>query len=121
MVLDTNVLIDYLRGDERVIEAVRGWFANGTVLLISAITYAEVLAYKAASESELNEMRRFLENFVLIPIDRTMAEEIAAVRREERVKIPDAAIVATARSTASPLVTRDKRLYTVRGIQVVAI
>ena len=46
MVLDTNILIDYLKGDEVVIETVRQWFADGIGLFISAVTYAEVLAFK---------------------------------------------------------------------------
>ena len=40
MVLDTNILIDYLKGDEVVIETVRQWFADGIGLFISAVTYS---------------------------------------------------------------------------------
>ena len=50
-----------------------------------------------------------------------MAEEIAAVKRLEKLKFPDAAIVATARYTTSPLVTRDKRLHKVRDLVAVSI
>ena len=121
MVLDTNVLIDYRKGDEAVVEAVRGWFADGAGLFISAITYAEVLSFKGASEDDLNEMRVFMENFVLIPVDKIIAEEIATVRRSENIKIPDAAIVATARYTMSTLVTRDKHLHDIHGISAVSI
>ncbi|HEY4521510.1 MAG TPA: PIN domain-containing protein [Candidatus Paceibacterota bacterium] len=121
MVLDTNILIDYLKGDEVVIETVRQWFADGIGLFISAVTYAEVLAFKGASETELQEMRQFLENFVLIPVDKAVAERIAAVRRENKIKFPDAAIIATALFTMSSLVTRDKRLHKMRNLTVISI
>lgn len=56
MVLDTNIVIAYLNGDEQVITAVRQWFADGVGLFISAVTYAEVLSLKEASTKDLYEI-----------------------------------------------------------------
>lgn len=121
MVLDTNIIIAYLNGDEGVIRAVRNWFTEGIGLFISAVTYAEVLALREASESDVGHMREFLNLFVVIPVDRAIAEDIAAIKRTQKLKFPDAAIVATARYTASTLVTRDKRLHKVEGITVISL
>ncbi len=121
MVLDTNIIIAYLNGDEKVIEAIRKWFAEGIGLFISAVTYAEVLSLREASASDLELMRSFLDLFVVIPVDKALAEGIASIKREENIKFPDAAIIATARYTSSSLVTRDKRLHKIRGISVVSV
>ncbi|HEY4522460.1 MAG TPA: PIN domain-containing protein [Candidatus Paceibacterota bacterium] len=121
MVLDTNIIIAYLNGDEQVIETVRQWFVGGVGLFISAVTYAEVLALREASAADIESMRRFLDLFVVIPVDKALAENIAAVKRGNKLKFPDAAIVATAHYTTSPLVTRDKRPHKIKGIEVVSI
>ena len=121
MVLDTNIIIAYLNGDEKVIEAIRKWFVEGVGLFISAVTYAEVLALREASESDLQSMRQLLDLFVMIPIDKVIAESIATIKRQENLKFPDAAVVATARFTSSPLVTRDKRLHKVQDIVAISL
>lgn len=121
MVLDTNIVIAYLNGDEQVIAAVRQWFAEGVGLFISAVTYAEVLSLREASSSDIESMREFLDLLVLIPVDKTIAEEVAEIKRHDKIKFPDAAIVATARYTSSTLVTRDKRLLKMQSIRVVSI
>ncbi|KKW19823.1 MAG: PilT protein domain-containing protein [Parcubacteria group bacterium GW2011_GWA2_51_10] len=121
MVLDTNIIIAYLNGDEQVIEAVRRWFVEGVGLFISAVTYAEVLALPEASADDIQSMRKLLDLFVVIPVDKVIAEDIASIKRSERLKFPDAAIVATAYYTTSPLVTRDKRLHKVRGVVSISI
>ena len=121
MVLDTNIIIAYLDGEEEVVAAVRQWFSDGISLFISAVTYAEVLAVREVSAEDLQSMREFLDLLVLIPVDKVIAEEVAAIKRSEKLKFPDAAIVATARYTSSTLVTRDKRLHRVRNITAISI
>src|SRR3989344_4185911 len=104
MALDTNILIAYLDGDERVVATVDKWFSDNVALFISAVTYTEVLALPEAGASELVAMREFLDSFVLINVDKTIAEEIAAIKRKYKLKFPDAAIVASALYTRSVLV-----------------
>ena len=53
MVLDTNIVIAYLNGDEQVVATVRQWFVEGVGLFVSAVTYAEVLALREASEKRI--------------------------------------------------------------------
>jgi hypothetical protein len=121
MVLDTNILIAYLGGDAGVVAAVRDWFSENVTLFISAVTYAEVLALPAAGTADLAIMQMFLDSFVLIPLDRTIAEETAAIRRRHKLKFPDAAILATALYTKSILVTRDKRLHKIAGVTALTV
>ncbi|MBI2120108.1 MAG: PIN domain-containing protein, partial [Parcubacteria group bacterium] len=48
-----------------------------------------------------------MENFVFIPFDRSLTKIAARIRREAKVKFPDAAIAATALFTQTALVTRN--------------
>ena len=57
----------------------------------------------------------------MIPVDKAMAEIIAEVRRQDKIKFADAAIIATARYTVSSLVTRDQRLHKVHGVVAISI
>ena len=121
MVLDTNILIAYLGGDENVISAINSWFAENLALLISAVTYTEVLALREADNEDLTIMRTFLDSFVFIAVDKVIAEEAAAIKRTHKLKFPDATIVATAIHTNSVLVTRDKRLHRIAHVTPLVI
>jgi hypothetical protein len=100
---DTNVLIDYLNGVPEAGEELRRYEARA----ISVISWMEVMA-GAAAEVEA-ATRAFLDSFEQVMIDQEIAEQAVAVRREGRVKLPDAIIWASARSRSLLLVTRNSR------------
>jgi predicted nucleic acid-binding protein len=118
MVIDTNIVIAYLNNEEPVIQALAKWFLQSQPLIISAVTYAEVLSMREATDADRAVMRQFLDLFLVIPVDKYVAEEVAVIRRSEGLKFPDAVIVATARLSNTPLVTRDKRLFKVKDLIV---
>ena len=103
VVFDTNILIDYLVG----IEAARRELALYTRPLISPITWIEVMV--GAGEGEEPQLRAFLNQFAQVPIDDRIAETAVVIRRTYRIRIPDAIIWASARSTDALLVTRNTR------------
>ena len=102
--LDTNILIDYLGG----VEAAREEIARHDGPLISAITWMEVLV-GAADEGEMARLRWFLSGFGRVAIDDRVSELAVAIRREHRIRLPDAIIWASARSLNGLLVTRNTR------------
>ena len=53
--------------------------------------------------------RDFLDGFVIVPLDTLVAERAVALRREHRVKLPDAIVWASAQAHDRLLVTRDTR------------
>jgi predicted nucleic acid-binding protein len=53
MVLDTNILIAYLKGDPEIVAALGQWRREGRGLVASSISFAEVLALPALSGSEI--------------------------------------------------------------------
>lgn len=99
---DTNILIDLAAGHEdarRVVRSHRSPF-------ISIITRIELLAGPMKTVGPVREM---LDGFETIQIDNDIAEAAVVIRREVRLKLPDAVILATARKRDLPLITRNTK------------
>jgi predicted nucleic acid-binding protein len=100
---DTNILIDFLNEQPKA----RAEFARYESKAISAITWIEVMvgAPKAAEDAT----RGFLRGFDLIDLDETVSSHAVALRRERKIKLPDAVIWASARAKGLLLVTRNTK------------
>ena len=102
-VFDTNIVIDALNG---VAEA-DAEYSRYERVLISRITWMEVLI---GAEGDDAELRDFLEtHFEIISLDVAVAETAIQLRREHRLRLPDAIIWATARVNDAALVTRNTK------------
>lgn len=100
---DTNILIDHLSG----ISAASAEIARFQDRAISIITWMEVMAgSNAADESQI---RAFLTGFGCLPISAAVAERAFVVRKERKLKLPDAIILATAVASDRLLITRNTR------------
>jgi len=105
VVVDTDVLIDHLRGH-------RAFDPGSDRVFCSVVTRAELFAGTEA-------VRRLLAPIVQVPVDREIAEAAGRLRRTTRIALPDALIAATALSLRAPLLTRNKREFgLVRGLRV---
>lgn len=110
MTIDANIIISYLAGEQEVIEALSHFRQEGKILLLPTVVEAEVLSFSGWTKEECLVTESFLEeNFTSIPFDRYIAKIAAEIRRETKLKFPDAAIAATAIFTNTPLVTRNIR------------
>jgi len=102
-VLDTNILIDFLRG----LPQARAEMDMYTLRAISVVTWIEVLV--GAEPTALAKTLAFLEKFEVIPLDETVAMRAASIRRQHRVKLPDAIVWASADVGSLLLVTRNTK------------
>ncbi len=99
---DTNIVIDALKG---IVQADEEYTRYESVH-ISLITWMEVMV---GSDDDLL-CRKFLQdNFVIKPVDFVVAEEAVRLRRQRRIKLPDAIILASAKVNNAILVTRNSR------------
>lgn len=113
-VFDTNIVIDALNG---VAEA-DAEFERYERIIISRITWMELLVGEKENDQQL---RDFLENhFEIAPIDVTVSEIAVQLRREHRIRLPDAIIWATAKAYDAVLVTRNTKDFdsTQDGIRI---
>ncbi len=121
MTLDSNILIALLLGEERVVQEVESWQREGRLLLVSSVSVAEVLAYPALTADDIEKTKKFLRGFLVVNFDEERAGKAAELRRQYRLELPDAAIVATALLSRTPLVTRDKKLLKLPELSIVTL
>ena len=103
-VFDTNILIDYLNG----IEAAKVELDRYRNRQISVISYIEVMV-GAKNTSEENAIRGFLGTFEILELSAEIAKEAISIRKQYRLKIPDAIVYASARTQGCMLVSRNTK------------
>ena len=102
-VFDTNVVIDALNG---LSEADAEFDLYERVIIIR-ITWMEILV---GEKSDDEQLRDFLEShFEIAPIDQNTSETAVQLRRQYRMRLPDAIIWATAKTHNAILVTRNTK------------
>src|SRR3989344_3357125 len=110
MILDSNILIGYLNGDESIISTVQAWRMSGAVLFASTVSATETLSLSTLTPDDIPTVDGFLADFIIIPVDLHIARVAGALRQKHRLSVPDAIIVATAVTHNLPLATRDKKI-----------
>jgi len=109
LLVDTDVLIDHLRGERRL-------SPGGRRIAISVISRCELFAGRDDPE----RLRRLLVPMVELSVDPAIAELAGATRRRTGIATPDALIAATALTHRIPLMTRNRRHFDrVAGLEVV--
>lgn len=110
IVLDTNIALYYL-GGRLMIPLPSGLYH------ISIITEMELLSYASLSAAEQQQIRNFLAQLMIIGIDEPIKNMAIALRKQYRLKLPDAIISATAQSINALLLTNDLKLSTITTLQ----
>jgi predicted nucleic acid-binding protein len=100
---DTNILIDYLTGVAKAEKELSRYRHKA----ISAITWMVVLAGAAAHEEA--DIRAWLRSFEMLGINGPIAERAVVLRRERRIRLPDAIVWATAQVHSLLLVSRNTK------------
>lgn len=103
LLIDTNIIIYYLAGDPVVTAFLK---QHRDDVHLSIITKMEVLSYPYQHDQEI-VVRRFLECFQQHHLDDTIVERVIALRKQKKIKLPDAIIAATALERRLTLVTRN--------------
>ncbi len=101
LLVDTDVLVDHLRGAQRFDPA-------SAPVAYSTITRAELFAGRASEETAVGLL---LHPFRELPVDRAVAELGGRLRRRHGVAIADALIAATALVHDLALLTRNLRHF----------
>ncbi len=99
---DTNALIYLLSGNpcmEPYLSARLG---------VSVISEMGLLSFPGISPDETNTIRSFLGECASLLLDTAVKERTISLRKQYRIKLPDAIIAATAVEKGLPLLTADR-------------
>jgi len=117
LLLDTNALIYFFEGRLAVAERI----LLAETLYYSVITEIELLSAAHLTDDDRATIRAFLARCQRIELTSEIVERAIDLRRSERLKTPDAIVVATALQLDVPLMTADKRLARLPHLRVIAV
>lgn len=119
MILDTNIVIGLFKNEPSLVH----WFnqvRHSHPISISSVTRAEVLSEPKSTAAQRKRIATFLTLFRSISFDDEVADLVAQLRRTyPKLRVPDAAIAATALSKDIQLVTRDRGFQKVRELELI--
>ncbi len=117
--MDTNVVSDYFSASfskkatvfmDNVIDAVPS---------LSVISQIELLCWKIDPSTE-KQVSGFIDDSVIFSIDNKVIEECVSLRRNKKIKTPDAIIAATALANNMTLLTRNEKDFAgVKNLKII--
>ena len=111
---DTNCVI-YLQQGRLAAPLPPGRFA------LSVINEIELRSFSGLTDEQENALKALFDSVSIISLDDPVKEETIRLRRQHRIKTPDAIIVATALTQGAALLTNDDRLRKIPGLETHAV
>ncbi|MBI4256718.1 PIN domain-containing protein [Candidatus Uhrbacteria bacterium] len=118
IVLDTNVVIFFIKKDPVIVEWINRQRSKGERFCVSTITVVELLGFQNISHDEIFLIESWLQYVLVVDVDGSIAREAARIRRELKLTVSDSVIAATAVLLQSPVATRDVVFKKIRDISV---
>lgn len=122
ILLDSDVIIGWLRGHEPFAQLIPELLQRGEVLAWTPVSVAEIFAgVRKGEESKLESLFLVLHPLVLsAEIGRKAGHYLHAYGRSHGVELGDALVAATARSNRIPLWTLNRKHYPMRDVRFFA-
>lgn len=102
ILIDTNIALYLFNGDEDLAAELQD-----TEAYVSFINELELLGYKGITPQEANWMELFLEECSIMDFNKGIKDITINLRRNYKLKLPDAIIAATAIFLGIPLISAD--------------
>ena len=118
LVLDTNAIISLIRGNELLLDSTN----KADFVGISIISFIEFLSFSNLSENDRQLFEEITKEMEILDInneDNKLINLIIQIRKDYRLKLPDAILTATAISSNSDLITNDKAFQKLQEITVI--
>ena len=119
--LDTDIVIDFLRRRDYARKLLENWAGEG-LLAISTLTHLEI--YQGMKGGEEKATNVFLDGMISVAVDVPIARRAGSILGELRSKgvtigIGDAIIAATALQVSAPLLTNNVEHYPFTDLKIV--
>ncbi len=105
LLLDTNIIIYFSKGSINFEQLINKYDTFYT----SVISYMEVYGYNFKEKKEKEFIDELFNNLEIVEINKLIADSVIVYmkRKDKKIKIPDAVILATAKYLNADLVTDD--------------
>ena len=117
--IDTNIISHYFSGSlpERGLRFIDS--VVDTVPHLSVISQIELLCWKTDNEKE-QKIKDFIEDSIILDITQDIILYCVSVRRNKKIKTPDAIIAATALSYGYTLITNNEKDFSnIRSLKII--
>ncbi len=111
--VDTNVLIKYLSGEEQL----HNLILNNNIYC-SFISELELYSKNSLSEKQEQAIQSLISGCNVLNFDTNLKKAIITMRRNYRLKLPDAIIAATALDQQMPFLTFDKDFEEIEALTI---
>ena len=114
IVLDTNIVLYLLNGDEEISSIL-----NGMQLFVSVITEIELLGYKGISDQDKEKIKYFLSECSVISLNTEIKDICIIIKQNSKAKTPDAIVASTALFLQLPLITADTGFDKIENLDLI--
>ena len=114
-ILDSNTIIYLSKGLINIDKVI----LDDEEYAISVITYMEVLGYEFESEEEEKFIHNFFALLQIKYLNSNIVQKVITLRKEQKIKLPDAIICATAMTEDAHLLTNDIKLKTIKDLKII--
>jgi hypothetical protein len=115
IIIDTNIALYLLGGDSSIAEVL-----EGQIVHVSFVTELELLGYPGLNKREEKLIYDFLEDCVIIDVNKRIKDYTIEFLKKYKLKIPDGIIAGTSAYLGIPLLSSDKDFLVVKEIDFIA-
>lgn len=116
---DTNIAIYYLQKQFPVrAEAYIDELVENNQSAISVITEIELLCWPTSTQSDNDTLNTFIEKSVVYPLNENVKQKTIEIRKQFKLKLPDAIIAATAITMDLTLISNDQGFAKIASLKL---
>ncbi len=108
--LDSCFLIEFYKRNTATVAIINELQIEIEQCAISSINRMEILGFSNLSQSDEKGLKALLENFQMLTISPEIEDETIYLRKHQKIKLPDAIVLATANVHNLQLITFDQKL-----------
>ena len=117
--LDTNAIIQLLKGNQELLEILQ----NAEFIACSIIFKLEYMSFQDISENDIALFNQFVEKIEIMELpssDNELHQHIINIRKDKKLKLPDAIIVGCSEYRKCTLITADKKILNIKNLAMLS-
>jgi len=114
ILLASNIVLYLLNGEQTLLPLLAE-----KQLYVSFVTQLETIGYKGISNIEVDNIKSFLSECVIIDINPVIKDYTIKLRQEYALKLPDSIIMATSLYLNAPIITADTDFKKVKELDLI--